>query len=258
MVEIKRTVVSRAYEMDARQHVPPAVLARYQEHARWQAILSPEFGLDEMLTGEHKTVVRAQEMSIGEPVKRDVELSVGISIAHVGRTSLRFAQHVVRASDQREVARGVATLVMLDSQGKPTPLPERVHALVQPGAGPEVPPATDVAPAQSFVQRIQVRPSDLDTLRHVNQSRYIDFCDDARQLAVAAGGYGIPSASVRTAGRVTAVAIEYVRETVVGHDLDCHTWLLDPAGARVGFELRDAVDGELVSRARFELAEVFA
>jgi acyl-CoA thioesterase FadM len=238
--------------------VPPAVLARYQEHARWQAILSPEFGLDAMLTGAHKTVVRAQEMSIAEPVQRDVELSVAISIAHAGRTSVRFAHHVVQASNQREVARGVATLVLLDLDGKPTPLPERVHGLVQPAACPEVAPATDAAPAESWVQRIQVRPSDLDTLRHVNQSRYIDFCDDARQLAMASGGYGdgdgAAKAPIRTAGRVTAVAIEYVRETVVGHDLDCHTWLLDAAGARVGFELRDAVDGELVSRARFEMA----
>jgi len=253
MFQFKRTLVTRGYEMDARRYVSPATMARYQEHVRWHAVSAPEFGLMGLISRGFKTVIRAQQIDLGDPIMQDVELSLSMSIAHVGRTSVRFAHRIVRASDQREVAAAMATAVLLDSKNTPTELPERVRALVQPSAALQTGPVDAQAPEQAWSRHVQVRPSDLDILQHVNQSRYVEFCDDTRQLAARAQAYA--AGSTRAAGRVVGVAIEYLRETVVGHDLLCRTWAIDADGGRLGFELADAEDGGLVARARLDVTE---
>lgn len=234
-------------------YIPPGALARYQEMARWQGIASPEFALQGLLNRGHRIVIRAQQMDIGEPVTEDVELTQQMSLDHVGNSSVRFAHSVTRSSDRAQVALGLATAVLLDPDGKPTRMPDRARSLVQEGPRPVTPPVAESRPEQTWKRTVQIRPSDLDTLQHVNQSRYVEFCDDTRQLAAAAGAYG--SGSERAAGQVTGLALEYLRETHVGHDLECLTWLVDGGEGTLGFELCDAVDGGCVARGRMHVAK---
>lgn len=244
MPRLERRLVCRGYEMDARQRVSPGALARYMEHLRWEAIYAGSFGLAQLFATGHKMVVRAQDLWIGAPALHGTELALTLSLARVGNSSLVFAESATRVNDGADVARAFVTLVVLDAHGKPTRVPQAMRAELEAAQVPEVPSLEVSVPSDGYTRSVGVRPSDLDTLLHVNQSRYVDFVDDTRSLMLTARG------STGQAAHPSRIVIDYRRETHVGRDLSAHACALDDEVRAIAVDLRDAVDGELVARAR--------
>src|SRR5690606_14937259 len=126
-------------------------------------------------------VLRAQTIQLTRDLRMGDTLRVKLWLSKVGRTSLEFSHHLT-TGDGEEVGRATCTVVAIGDSG-PAPLPPGLDAFVDgesalPRAALEAP-----HPSRCHVRRFRVRPSDLDLFRHVNQSRYVDFLDDARHFA---------------------------------------------------------------------------
>lgn len=248
MPAFTQRLFTRGYEMDHRGYIPPAVLARYLEHVRWKALAASETGLQWALSEGRKLVVRAQRVELGIRVVEDTELELRLTLGHVGRTSMRFFQQAVRAEDGSIACSAELTAVLLGADDRPTQVPEAARAAVQAVPAVEAPAAEEKSPTgPPWVRDVEIRPSDLDTLQHVNQSRYLEMFDDTRQLAARGGGYG--PASERALQPVRSMAVDYRRETRVGHPVQVRTWALETHG-HYDFELLDVQDTQLLARGR--------
>lgn len=211
------------------------------EQLRWEAIYERRFGLADLFAAGNKLVVRAQDLWIGAPAVHGTELDLSIVLAKVGNSSLVFAETARRVSDGAEVARAFVTGVVLGANNRPTRVPENMRTEVEAVEMPE-PLSLEHEVTAGYQRSVGVRPSDLDTLLHVNQSRYVDFVDDTRTLMLAEHGAGL--------AYPTRIVVDYRRETHVGRDLVAHACALDDASKLVAVDLRDAVDAQLVARAR--------
>jgi acyl-CoA thioesterase FadM len=237
---LEREIQVRGYELDATGRVSPATLLRYLEGVRWEAIRTLE-PVRQLFSDGRFTVVRAQRLE----VERDVafgDLLVGVVWpGKLGRSSVEL-RHELRLADSGErVAAAAVVGVHLDSQGKPCPLPDLVREVSHDDSEwlPIPPLAADQQPAEdSFVERLRVRPSHLDSFRHVNHAQYVDWVDDTRQLA-------------KVTGRLRRLSIDYRREAVLGDELTLVSWLLPQGG--VGVEVRRAAEADPLCRARLEL-----
>lgn len=234
-----QSIQVRGYEMNASGSIPPAVVLRYAEHARWQALGSGsplEF---------QRGVVRAQKLQCFETISYPAELAIETWISRVGRTSFDFSQRIQR-DGARRVALVTCTVVCLDDGGAPAAVPGAIRGLVLEDELPAVEVLSDDPPADAWSQELTVVPSDQDILQHVNQARYADFVDNTRQLAAAAGVYpALPAIPGR-------LWVEYRRENQSGERLRMLTWPIRPEPLALGFELRRVRDGETVFRARVD------
>jgi acyl-CoA thioesterase FadM len=249
MSRFSRTILTRGYELDARRRPSLGTFARYFEVVRWEAIRRAGSPLRELFSDGGRLVMRAQWIEALAAVDSLEELEVDVAVAHVGSSSIRFVQCARRAGEL--VARNESVTVAIDAEKRPRRAPDGVRGLAtnEPIREFSRLPARPEEVAASH--RAYVRPSDLDSLDHVNHSRYIDFADDAYQHARALGQYG---GDVPASGR--CVTIEYDRETRsdprlgAERHLVVHTWLA--GAAAFAFELVDPVDGGRVGRAMIE------
>ncbi len=248
MVNLICKLETRGYEMDARERIPAAVLVRYMEHLRWRAVHGTELGLQALFADGHSAVVRAQQLRFGDALIQDEALELDLRVGRVGRSSLCFVQTVVRARDRCEVARADVVAVVLGSNGRPAPVPESTRAHVVESDLLDSLPISD-RPAEFGRRPVPIRPSDLDVLQHVNQSRYVEMVDDTLQLATSTGGVLYSSAAQSTSRPSPhRMSLVYERETLLGDDLDVLYW---PSGeGQADFDLCRQSDGGLVARAR--------
>jgi acyl-CoA thioesterase FadM len=255
MITVERTLTTRGYELDQRALIPPAVWLRYMEYLRWESLAQHPDTLGALWRGGDHFVIVAQKLELLQEVSHSVELVASLWIGRVGRTSCDFV-HLFRLGPTGQIcARGVVTAVLLDEQNKSTPLPDALRMLQ--GSEEEeasfLPVMDEAPPAIARTRRLEVRPSELDLLRHVNHANYLVYIDDTRQLVAAEQGYGEPSTAARR--QVCRVSLDYHAPTVVGDRLDVLTWMMDQRPLRLGFELRRVADGQLIGRACMELAD---
>ncbi len=237
-----QSIQVRGYEMNASGSIPPAVVLRYAEHARWQALAAPGSPLEGHF---RRGVVRAQKLQCFETISYPAELTIETWVSRVGRTSFDFTHRIVGVGGHR-VALGTCTVVCLGDDGAPAAVPDAIRDLVLEDELPAVEALSGEPPADAWSHELTVVPSDQDILQHVNQARYADFVDNTRQLAAAAGVYRAVSAMP------CRLWVEYRRENQSGQRLRMLTWQIRPDPLALGFELRRVRDGETVFRARFE------
>lgn len=249
MSQYIRQIVTRGFETDARMRVSIGMTARYFEHVRWEGTRDRVTGIGAIFRDGGKMVLRAQSVRVLRPLVARETVDLSLSVGKVGRSSIHFVS-IAKVGDEL-VARNDTVAVALDPAGRPTAVPEAVRtraaAHVQVA---QVEPLTRVPdPPASFAFRcdVQVRHTDLDALKHVNHSRYIDYVDDVYQHARAAGAYGSD-----VSPSPAAVTIEYERETRIdalgpARMLSVRTWKVD--GGELAFELIDPLDGARVARA---------
>ncbi len=239
----------RGYELDADGLVPPHVWLRYMENLRWLSGSRGPAELVERFRAGDTFVVVAQALCVLRDVGLGNDLTGSMWIGRVGRTSVDF-WHAFRAAGEL-VAAGRVTAVYV-VKGRPAPLPDALRTVelentLAAVAFPE--PLRHSAPAEAFRHRLQVRPGDLDLLRHVNHSSYSVFADAARHAAARAGAYG--AESERAAGRVRGVSLEYLAQALLGESLTEATWVVSSEPLTLGFELTR--DRTVLGRARLGL-----
>lgn len=211
------------FELGFEGCVPPGRMAKLLETLRWRLARSGEHPI----LGTFKAgVVRAQTIELARDLSMGETLRVELWLSRVGRTSLEFS-HALTTADGAEVGRASCTIVAIGDAG-PAPLPEGLSRFVE-GESVLAPPKLEPAdPSRSYVRRFRVRPSDLDLFRHVNQSRYVDFLDDARHFAQHEGheaGFSTP---------VGLASVSYESELKLGQEVEALIELREDGARRFG------------------------
>jgi YbgC/YbaW family acyl-CoA thioester hydrolase len=117
-------VEARSYELDPYGHLNNAVFVSWLEHGRsaylrergmsWQS-LPDDFGV--------RVVVVHQSVSYKVEVRQDDRLLIESEVTRFGNTSFPFAQRIL-FPDGRVAAEAEVTMVSVDLEGKPIPVPE--------------------------------------------------------------------------------------------------------------------------------------
>lgn len=208
-------------------------LAKVLETFRWQMGRSQNHPV---LSRFKAGVLRAQTIELYDDIGMGAELRVEVFLSRVGRTSLDF-ESVIFSKGGKKLGHSLATIVAIGENG-PEPLPPELKDFVHPG-DMKHPELGELEPAKAYQRSDRVRPSDLDLFRHMNQSRYVDFADDARLLAHADGH------EAGFTGPLGLVFISYEDEVRLGQELDVLLELL-PDGSR-RFGLRRAGETKFVT-----------
>lgn len=78
-----------------------------------------------------KTITRAADCEYLAQATLFDQIRLSHGITRVGTSSIRSETHMIRQSDQVMVARGSISLVILDGENTPIPVPEPLRSLVQ-------------------------------------------------------------------------------------------------------------------------------
>ncbi len=203
------TLIVRGNEIGFTGSVQPGTLSRYAEWARWAMFRQPDFVMRDRLGGG---VARAQHAVTFAELTYPSELRIETRLARTGRTSLDLAHQFVRVEDGARIANLRVTIVQLGPAG-PSPIDPTLSELVTPTDAPEPLPFVMPEGDTVFEWSIPARPSDQDQFRHVNQARYVDFADDVRWAAHAAGH------PLGFEGPLGAYSVDYRREVRAGTTL---------------------------------------
>ena len=266
MMEMRLT--TRGYELDRSGNIPPANLLRYMEHLRWLALDKKSWDLTQLFANGRSVVVVAQRLEVLREIGVGIELVCTMSLTHVGQASMELLYVLQTAGYEEVVAHALVSLVHLDSKGASTLLPDglrqslrqSLRQRMKSGAGsldrermnlPDAP--GDEAPADAWTRSIQVRPSDLDLLRHVNHAVYLDYFDDTRFIGATNGYYGNDSHLAKRPAR--RIAVEYRDQAVFGDNLTVWSWSSQDEHQKpgFGFELRRKGETDLLAKARIEV-----
>ncbi len=251
MPTVSCELTTRGDELDRFGRIPPAVLLRYCEHARWAAIEDPALQLGALFSQDRRIVVRAQRaVFLGHlGVSERVEASVWL--ARVGRTSVEFGQRIRRVSDGSDIAWARVAAVYVGQDRRPTELPAHVaECVVQEPSMPaelaEWNPPQESAPSSAFIRTFTIRASEIDLFNHVNHANYLMLFDDARIDGERIGGLGPNWVADRP---LAACAIDYAKESLLGDTLAALVWPIEN-GAALGCELRKIGNQTPLCRAR--------
>lgn len=214
-------VQTRGYELDATRFIPPAVLVRYMEWGRWELFNSKEIVLHQSI---NSVVVATQSLAILSPVRERTDLQVKAWLSRVGTTSMDIAQLILDKATDAPIAIGRATLVNVGKDGRPFPVSDSTRKLVENapvGYDEGRFPTIEVREPQTDVRSMErrVMASEIDLLRHVNHSRYVDYVEDARKLLFP------DQASLDQT--ISGLTVEYVREALHGNVLTIKSWPLE-------------------------------
>lgn len=110
------TIEPRYRDIDTYEHVNHAVHVTYMEEARMR------FFRDVVGQLRIDTVIANLEVDYERPIRLPDTVEVGVGVAEIGETSLTLA-YDIRANGE-PAASGRTTQVIVDEEGRPTPLPE--------------------------------------------------------------------------------------------------------------------------------------
>jgi acyl-CoA thioester hydrolase len=132
-VEVHRSVQPiRWGDMDALGHVNNTQYFRYMEQARIEWLYAHAKGHG--YAGDAGPVIVNASCTFIEPLVYPGDVEVTVSLGNPGRTSVDSFYEIHR--DGRKVADGGARIVWIElANGRPTPLPETVRALLPARAG---------------------------------------------------------------------------------------------------------------------------
>lgn len=173
-------------------------------------------------------IIRRSQVSMQHPARYGDILDVRTWITDFRRVRSQRA-YEVRSGDQL-VARAFSDWVFVDLQGRPRRIPDEwytVFGICETHAPTRVPfpEATLSDRALTFTRRIELH--EIDALRHVNNSNYVAYVEQALQDAAEVAGYGF-DAQVAAGGRFRAVEhdLEYLDAARYGETIAVTTWSL--------------------------------
>jgi acyl-CoA thioester hydrolase len=122
-MEHKCPVSVRSYECDSYGHVNNAVYLNYLEYARHQFLKDISLSIDEMRAAGHAVWVAEIRIKYIKPAVTDDRLEIFTAPLKKSGLSGVLGQRILRGADT--IAEAEVKWVSVDTQGRPTPLPER-------------------------------------------------------------------------------------------------------------------------------------
>lgn len=142
---VAKTVIDvRSPELDSFGHVNHAVFLTYLEHARFEAMQQAGFSWDVLDERGWKIFVVRCEVDYVSEARRGDRLIVRTWMDSFRRTSMKFAQEIVRSDDQTVVVtRSLVTAVWVGTNRHPMRVPDMVRSGLLAMAPPAEPAANE-------------------------------------------------------------------------------------------------------------------
>lgn len=192
-----------------------SALLRYAQDVAWRH--SEDLGFDRNWYQARGLgwVVRGVELELEEPIPMGHTLRVRTAvIGHRRIWARRLAE--CRLADEQLAARVTTDWVLLDGRGRVVRIPDDFGVSF---ANPEVPDDILRVAAPSgepgHTAAIRVRPADLDPLDHVNNAVYVDWLDEAFEVA----GW-LPAAIAQP----RSMRLEYLASAARGDEVTVQLW----------------------------------
>jgi 3-oxoadipate enol-lactonase len=113
-------------DCDARGHLNQATLLSMLERARWESMAKGP-GIDVFSRNDAWPVVRKSTVEYYAEALPGQVLQFDTALTHLGRTSFSLHQTARREEDRTMVAEGDLVFVCVNSDGRPTPVPEEIR-----------------------------------------------------------------------------------------------------------------------------------
>ncbi|MCC6764976.1 MAG: thioesterase family protein [Deltaproteobacteria bacterium] len=172
-------------------------------------------------------IIRRTQMRLESPARYGDVLDIRTWITDFRRVRSQRAYEV--RSGNRLVARALSDWVFVDQRGRPRRIPPEWYAtfgVAETHAATRTPfPETSPsAQAATFQRRIELH--ELDALRHVNNSNYTAYLEQAMLDMTEAAGCGF-EAQIAAGGRLRAEShdLEYLDAALYGETIAVTTWL---------------------------------
>ena len=81
-----------------------------------------------------------------------------------------------------------------------------------------------VIPSNAFCDRLQIRPSDIDSMGHANNSVYIRMCSDCATIASVKHGHFLRFGNDLASRHVKTLNMLYSKECMLGDVVDVYVW----------------------------------
>lgn len=175
-------------------------------------------------------LVRRTGLTLESPARYGDELTVRTWIADFRR--VRSQREYVVQANERVVAHAFSDWVFVDrTTGRPRRIPEEWHATFAADGMPPIerttfPEASPPDGATTRTRRIELH--ELDALRHVNNSNYVAYLEEAAFDVFAAAGQPFETQSPRQ-GRFRAIRhdLEYLDAALHGETIAVTIWPMD-------------------------------
>jgi acyl-ACP thioesterase len=166
------------------EKVRPAIHLAWAADVAWQHSVLLGFGRDWYSAQNLFWLVRAVSLDVLRPIATYAEVMISTRVVAYRRVAARRESEVYDASGEL-LARLQIDWVMTNERGMPTRIPPDFHRfLVNPGSTFEMlKVGLPAVPADAAERRFHVRRRDLDPLDHVNNSVYLDYFEEALDLA---------------------------------------------------------------------------
>lgn len=177
-------------------------------------------------------LVRRTRLTLAEPARYADELTVRTWIADFRRVRSQRDYEVY--AGERPIARAASDWVFVDGgSGRPRRIPPEWETTFGVGAAvgslrepfPEASP-----PARCFTASRRIELHELDALRHVNNSNYVAYVEQALYDYAARTGWDL-GAQIAAGGRLRPVAhdLEYLDAALFGETISASTWVTEVA-----------------------------
>lgn len=197
-------------------------------------------------TNEDKiiVVVKAQEIELFPEFYKFMNASshlfVHCNIRDLGTKSFNAQFHIYDETNTVLLWRNIRSLVTCDLKMKPVPIPESVAGFLTSIAIHKerffCPLPFAQRPDNVFTTHVVPRPSDLDTLYHVNQSNYVTYMLDAAVSAAKAGFYKSLRQDIAFSS-VGQIIFNYYKELLSEDDVKIETWQDDEDPLKICFQM---------------------
>lgn len=242
-------------------------LLRYMQGAAIEATAAAGYDEQRYRAEQSIWLVRSSEFERLLPLRQGERVSVTTWVADFRRATSR-RQYEFHLADGRLAARAATLWVYLDTaSGRPIAIPpDLAQAFIPELAGPNPPqvtlerspfPKPPPATAQVFTYTHTVVETDLDQLRHVNNTNYLVLAEAAGQAALAACGWDTARLHASGARLATRQAqLQYLTQARLGDLLQIRTWVYAAGSASFWryCEMRRGSDHELVAEVHSHFA----
>jgi acyl-CoA thioester hydrolase len=171
-------------------------------------------------------IIRRTQLELAGPARYGDVLTVRTWITDFRRVRSQRAYEV--SSGNRCVARAFSDWVLVDPQGRPRRIPAEWHAVfgvAETHASTRVPFGECTPPDRAATSQRRIELHELDALRHVNNSNYVAYVEQALQDLAGSAGCGF-EAQIAMGGRLRAVAhdLEYLDAALYGETIAVTSW----------------------------------
>lgn len=251
----------RHYECDARGRLSQAVYLRYMQESAYEASASLGYGMLAYRDTDRSWYIRETDITFHNDAGYGDELVVKTWVEDFQRVRSIRAYEIFTPESKTLLAQARSDWVFLQqSTGTPRSIPVEMVRAFRPdwqtgseGKRYRFPDEPEAVGMISKMSR-QVEWRDLDPVKHVNNSVYLNYLEECGLQAERTAGWSYERLDAENLRIVTQrIQLEYRQPARSGDLLEIDSWLWGrtPTGWKRYFKITRALDGEVIVKGHF-------